>query len=64
MFTKQDMTDYLESVLATEQKAFRFTDELLSRLSDEDVKKEIEKIRKAENYHISTCKRLLESLSE
>lgn len=64
MFTKQDMEEYLEAVLATEEKAFRFTDELISRLADEEVKKEIERIRDSEARHISTCRSLLKSLSE
>lgn len=64
MFTKQDMADYLQSALETEQKALKFTDELLSRLSDEEVRKEIERIRVSEVSHVSTCKSLLESLSE
>ena len=64
MFTEQDMRDYLESILSLEEKSLSFTEKFLSRLTDEDVKKEIEKISKDEAEHISVCRRLLASLSE
>ena len=64
MFTRQDMVDYITSVISIEEKAFNFTEELVKQLSDEDIRKEIEKIKKAEVNHISLCRHLLDSISE
>lgn len=64
MFTEQDMRDYLESILSLEEKALDFTKKLLSRLSDEDAEKAIEKIMNDETKHISACRRLLNSVNE
>ncbi len=64
MFTDQDYTDYFKSVLLLEEKSLKFTEEFMSRLSDEAVRQEINRIRKDEARHAVLSRELLELFSE
>ncbi len=64
MFTEQDYTDYFKSVLLLEEKSVKFTEEFMSRLSDEAVRQKINRINKDEARHTVLSRGLLELLSE